>query len=218
LPCDDEFLPAAFRSRLFVVRLSPPTLSEARRQAGSPEDPNASLQGLPTMSFQFSFRLEQPADSATIDRLHAELFGPERFKRAAYVLRDGVPPDAALSFVATADGVLAASVRLTPITIGGRPALLLGPLVVDPKWKGQGAGRALVRLALESARARGHRLVMLVGDQPYYGPLGFEFLGRDVITMPAWVDPDRVLVAGLVPGALDGVGGAAESVLAKTRA
>ena len=167
------------------------------------------------MSSPFSFRLEQPGDAPAIDMLHAELFGPERFKRAAYVLRDGVPADARLSFVATRDGLFAASVRMTPITIGGQPALLLGPLVVDPRWKGQGAGRALVRLALETARAHGHRLVMLVGDLPYYGPLGFSFLGRDVITLPAWVDPDRVLVAGLVPGALDGVGGAAESVLAK---
>ena len=170
------------------------------------------------MSSPFTFRLEQPGDAATIDVLHAELFGPECFKRAAYVLRDGVPADPRLSFVATRDGVLAASVRLTPITIGGQPALLLGPLVVDPKWKGQGAGRALVRLALGTARAQGHRLVMLVGDLPYYGPLGFSFLGRDIITLPAWVDPDRVLLAGLLPGALDGVGGAAESVRASSTA
>jgi predicted N-acetyltransferase YhbS len=65
-------------------------------------------------------------------------------------------------------------------------------------------------MALDAARAAGHRVVMLVGDLPYYGPLGFTFLGRDVITLPAWVDPDRVLVAGLADGALEGLGGAAE--------
>jgi predicted N-acetyltransferase YhbS len=138
------------------------------------------------------------------------LFGPERFKRAAYVLRDGVPHDPNLSFVATHNGTLAASVRLTPITIGGRPALILGPLVVVPEHKGKGAGRALVREALAAAKAAGHRVVMLVGDLPYYGPLGFTLLGRDVITLPAWVDPDRVLVAGLTEGALLGLGGPAE--------
>ena len=161
----------------------------------------------------FSYRLEQPGDAPTIDFLHASLFGPERFKRAAYVLRDGVPPDPALSFVATRDGKLAASVRMTPISIGGRPALLLGPLVVDPVFKGQGAGRTLVRLTCDEARRQGHQIVMLVGDLPYYGPLGFTFLGRDVITLPAWVDPDRVLVSGLTDGALDGLSGAAERVL-----
>ena len=160
----------------------------------------------------FSYRLERPDDAPVIERLCATLFGPERFKRAAYVLRDGVAPDPKLSFVAEADGRMVASVRLTPIRIGGRPALILGPLVVDPDYKGRGAGRALVRKALAAAREQGHRVVMLVGDLPYYGPLGFTFLGRDVITLPAWVDPDRVLVAGLDDGALDGLGGPAERV------
>ncbi len=158
----------------------------------------------------FAYRLEQPGDAPAIEALHATLFGPERFKRAAYVLRDGVPHDPALSFAATLEGALVASVRMTPITIGGKPALILGPLVVTPAWKGKGAGRALVRMALDAAREQGHRVVMLVGDLPYYGPLGFSFLGRDVITLPAWVDPDRVLVAGLAPGALEGLSGPAE--------
>lgn len=158
----------------------------------------------------FTYRLEQPADVTTIEALQAELFGPERFKRAAYVLRDGVPPDPALSFVALAGARLVASVRMTPILIGGRPALILGPLVVVPQFKGRGAGKALVRMALAAARQAGHRIVMLVGDLPYYGPLGFTHLGRDVITLPAPVDPDRVLVAGLTEGALDGLGGLAE--------
>ncbi len=164
-------------------------------------------------SAPFTYRLEQPGDIPTIEALHESLFGPERFTRAAYVLRDGVPPDPSLSFVATRDGRFAASVRMTPISIGGRPALLLGPLVVDPAFKGQGAGRTLVRMTCAEARRQGHKAVMLVGDLPYYGPLGFTFLGRDVITLPAWVDPDRVLVAGLAEGALDGLGGAAERVV-----
>ena len=163
-------------------------------------------------STSFQFRLEEPADAPTIEKLEAELFGPERFKRAAYVLRDGVPPDPNLSFVATHGGELAASVRMTPITIGGKAALILGPLMVTPEHKGKGAGRALVRLALEAARGNDHKLVMLVGDLPYYGPLGFTFLGREVITLPAWVDEDRVLVAGLSEGALEGLGGVAESL------
>jgi predicted N-acetyltransferase YhbS len=164
------------------------------------------------MTSPFSYRLEQPADAPAIDALHAALFPPDWVKRAAYVLRDGVPPDYQLSHVATVDGTLVASVRMTPITIGGRPAIILGPLVVARGYEGQGAGRTLVRRALEAARAQGHQVVLLVGDLPYYGPLGFTFLGRDVITLPAWVDPDRVLVAGLQPGALDRLGGKAERI------
>lgn len=163
-------------------------------------------------SAPFSYRLEQPADVAAIEALYAKVFAPDWVKRAAYVLREGVPPDPALSFVATVNNSVAASVRMTPITIGKRRALILGPLVVDPAYKGQGAGRTMVGMALDAARNAGHDVVMLVGDLPYYGPLGFSFLGRDVITLPAWVDPDRVLVAGLAPGALDGLKGAAERI------
>lgn len=163
-------------------------------------------------SAPFSYRLERAADAAVIEALYAKVFAPDWVTRAAYVLRDGVAPDHALSFVATVNDTVIASVRMTPITIGKRPALILGPLVVDPAHKGQGAGRTLVRMALDAARDAGHRVVMLVGDLPYYGPFGFSFLGRDVITLPAWVDPDRVLVAGLVPGALDELKGAAERI------
>jgi predicted N-acetyltransferase YhbS len=157
----------------------------------------------------FAYRPEQPADAPAIDALHEQLFPPGWRKRAAAVLREGVPADSDLSFVATLAGAMVGSVRMTPITIGGRPALLLGPLVVRPEYKGQGAGRQLVRIALEAAAKAGHAVVMLVGDLPYYGPLGFEFLGRDVVTLPAWVDKDRVLVAGLKAGALFGLKGAA---------
>ena len=165
------------------------------------------------MFTKFSFRLERPDDVQFIESLHADLFGPDRFKRAAYVLREGVEHEPMLSFVACCgDDRLAASVRLTPITIGGRAALILGPLVVDPSLTSQGVGKAIVRLALAHAWAAGHGIVMLVGDLPYYGPLGFVHLGRDVITLPAPVDPDRVLVAGLREGALDGLSGDAAPV------
>ena len=158
----------------------------------------------------FSFRPESPEDDAEIEALHAQAFGPGRFARAAFRLREGVPHDPALSFVATLDDGLVASVRLTPITIDGRPALLLGPLAVKPQYKGRGAGKQLVRIALDAARAGDHRVVLLVGDEPYYGPLGFRRLARNAITLPAPVDPDRVLVAGLTPDALEGLSGKAE--------
>ena len=158
----------------------------------------------------FTYRLEAPADASAIEAIHADVFGPGAYTRAAFRLREGVPHDPALSFVAEADGSLVASVRLTPIAIGGRPALLLGPLAVPPDHKHQGAGRQLVRIGLAAARAAGHAVVMLVGDEPYYGPLGFTRLKPYQITLPAPVDPYRVLVAGLAEGALDGLSGPAE--------
>ena len=159
---------------------------------------------------RFVIVAERPDDAPAIEALHRRVFGPGRFARAAFRLREGVPHDPHLSLVATLDGRMIGSVRLTPIAIGGRPALLLGPLAVDPAWKGQGAGKLLVRSALQAARAAGHSLALLVGDEPYYGPFGFQRLAPYAITLPGPADPARVLVAGLTPGALDGLKGPAE--------
>jgi predicted N-acetyltransferase YhbS len=157
----------------------------------------------------FDIRPINPADAATIETLHEAAFGPGRFARTAYRLREDVPPDPLLSFAAVAAGVLVGSVYMTPIRIGGTPALLLGPLAVRPDWAGKGVGRALVRRALDAARAGGHKLVMLVGDLPYYGPLGFQQIAPGRITLPGPVDPARILVSPLTPDALDELGGRA---------
>ena len=160
----------------------------------------------------FTYRLELPTDSVEIETLHAEAFGPGRFARAAFRLREGIPHLPELSFVALVDDTLVASVRLTPILIGERSALLLGPLAVKPDYKGRGAGKRLVRKSADAARGGGHSILLLVGDLPYYGPLGFEQLVPYAITLPAAVDPERVLVSGLAPGVLEGLGGMARPI------
>jgi predicted N-acetyltransferase YhbS len=161
----------------------------------------------------YSIRLEQPADAASIEALNDIAFGPGRHVRSAYRLRDGVSHDPTLSFVGEVKGTVMGSVRLTPIRIGGKEALLLGPLAVAPEWTGQGCGRTLVRTAVDGARKAGHALILLVGDEPYYGPLGFKRTMRGAVTMPGPVDPDRVLVAELKPGAAEGLAGPAERAL-----
>jgi len=66
----------------------------------------------------------------------------------------------------------------------------------------------LIARALEAAKAKGHRLVLLVGDEPYYRKSGFRQIAKGRVKMPGPVDPARLLVAELVPGAFDGVAGA----------
>lgn len=143
---------------------------------------------------------ESPAHDAEIDALNEEAFGPGRFARAAYRIREGGPHDRALSFVAMKDNAVIASVRMTPIAAGPGHGHMLGPLAVRPSFKNLGIGRRLVAMALEEAARAGVPVVMLVGDAPYYGPLGFTKIPRGQVTMPRPVDFDRVLAHEIVPG------------------
>lgn len=161
-------------------------------------------------------RPERPSDHAAVEALQRAAFGPGAYARAAFRVREQAPHDPALSFVAERDGAVVGSVRLTPIRIGAARGQMLGPLVVEPAAKGLGYGKALVRHALERAAAAGERLVLLVGDAPYYGPLGFRPVPRagGGVRMPGPADPARILVAELVPGAAAGLAGTVTGVRA----
>jgi predicted N-acetyltransferase YhbS len=59
----------------------------------------------------------------------------------------------------------------------------------------------LVRRAVAEATAWGAEIIILVGDQPFFGPLGFSAEPAVDVRMPGPVDQRRVMVRALVPGA-----------------
>lgn len=150
---------------------------------------------------------ETADDAVAIDRLHERTFGPGRYARSAYRIREGRGHSLDLSFTARIGTLLVGSVRLTPICIGDTPAVLLGPLTVEPPFRSRGIGRALIGRALEVAKANGHKLVVLVGDEPFYAKSGFKRIPKGDVKMPGPVDPSRLLVAELTAGAAAGVKG-----------
>ena len=150
---------------------------------------------------------ENPAHDPEIEAINEEAFGPGRFAKTAYRLREGLKGDNTLSFVARVGTLLVGANRMTPIRIGDQPALLLGPLVVEPAFRQHGLGEKLVIKSLEAARAAGHRLVILVGDPGYYGRMGFSRIPDGRVKMPGPVDPDRLQYHELVEGALDSAAG-----------
>ena len=150
---------------------------------------------------------ESKDDADAIERLHERAFGPGRYAKTAYRLRERVAHNLELSFVARVGTLLVGSVWLSPIRIGPTKALLLGPLTVEPAFRERGIGQALIARALEEAGPRGHRLVILVGDEPYYAKAGFRRIPVGRAIMPGPVDPERLLVAELVDGAFEGVSG-----------
>ncbi|MGD1933720.1 MAG: GNAT family N-acetyltransferase [Candidatus Phaeomarinobacter sp.] len=166
----------------------------------------------------FVVRPQSEGHLKAVDALLDLAFGPGRFAKASYRLREGVEPVDSLSFVAEHTGAarerLAGSIRYWPVQIGPSAdgvtvnALLLGPLVVAPALQSKGVGLALMETSLEAARNQGHALVLLVGDLPYYERVGFSQVPLGQVTLPQPYNPERLLWRALVPGAHDGVAGA----------
>src|SRR5271165_2547919 len=154
-------------------------------------------------------QLETPDDAEAIERLNERVFGPGRFARSAYRVRETADPMPELSFVARVGTLLIGANAMTPIDIGGAPALLLGPLIVEPVFRSQGIGEALITRSLEAAKSAGWKLVILVGDEPYYARMGFPRAPAGRISLPGPVDPARLLYCELEPGALAAANGEA---------
>jgi len=151
---------------------------------------------------------ETANDAQAIERLHERTFGPGRFVLSAYRIREHVDHLLDLSFTARIGTLLVGSVRQLPVVVGETKALLLGPLTVEPPFRSRGVGRALLERALRDAKARGHRLVLLVGDEAYYHRVGFKAVPAGRAAMPGPVDYSRLLAAELVDGSFDDVSGA----------
>src|ERR1700744_1342897 len=88
---------------------------------------------------------EAPDDALAIERLHERTFGPGRFARTAFRIREGAGHRLDLSFTARIGTLLVGSVRLTPVRIGETPAWLLAPLPIEPPFRGRGIGIALMQ-------------------------------------------------------------------------
>lgn len=149
---------------------------------------------------------ERPQDWWEAEALFDLCFAPGREALSSYRLRDGIDPIAELCLtLRDDDGILAAAVRFWPVSAGGVPALLLGPIAVHPTHQGEGLGAMVIHESLARARALGWQRVLLIGDAPYYGRFGFQRLHG--LEMPPPTNPERVLGIELVKGAWAGVAG-----------
>lgn len=155
----------------------------------------------------FAIRAERAVDVAAREALLDACFGENRHDRTCQRLRDGRAPAAGLALSAVREGQLVGTVRLWHVSAGGRPALVLGPLAVDPAFRELGIGAALMQQALAAARARGHDAVILLGDAPYYARFGFTGEKTGALSLPSPFERDRLLAVEFTGGALDGAEG-----------
>ena len=156
----------------------------------------------------WTIRAESAGDASAIEALNDDGFGPGRYAKSAYRLREGVSPVAELGFVAVENGVLRGSVRFWPVVVGGARTLLLGPLAVQSDQRGRGIGVGLMAHGIAAARALPFSSIILVGDEPYYAKVGFSRLPPGRIRFPGPVDQNRILGLSLEAGAVLNLAGA----------
>ena len=168
------------------------------------------MQAAQQLAPSIAIHVEQPCDIAAREALLDRAMGPGRRRKSSEKLRRGRRPSEGLAFVAKDDvGNVAGTVRLWDVRVGenGPAALLLGPLAVDPALKSAGIGSALMHHAVAEARRLGHRVILLVGDAPYYARFGFSAVKTASLAMPGPYERERFLALELAEGALDGSAG-----------
>ena len=155
-----------------------------------------------------TIREEAFRDVAAREALLDAAYGDCRFTKTSERLRESRLPADGLSLVAVDHGRIVGTIRLWHVTAGpGCPALLLGPLAVDPAHRNRGIGTTLMRRAIARARLAGHRVILLVGDAPYYGRFGFAAEKTGELWMPGRFERDRLLALELKLEALVGARG-----------
>lgn len=168
----------------------------------------------PLSSKPFKIRSQKPGEQPEIEALLDAAFGLDRRAKASYRLREGEKPVPGLSFVATDEtGRLVGTISFWDIFLGdsGTKALLLGPLAVLPGFQASGIGQALMTRGIDEARIKGHKIILLVGDAPYYARVGFQKVPAGRLVMPGPTDPQRLLFLELEKDAFSGASGLVRS-------
>ena len=140
-----------------------------------------------------SIRLEQAEDKAAIEQLMAVTFGEGHHKRSVRHLRL-CDPVAELCFVMQIDDKVVGSIRYWPILVAGKTQLLLGPLAIDPHYKGRGFGKALVSHSLDVASNLQYDYTLISGEPDYYPRFGFVPASSDEFLWPGFIESERLQI------------------------
>jgi len=146
-----------------------------------------------------TIRREAPADYAAVYALTEAAFaemehadGDEQDLVEHLRKKEGYIP--ALSLVAEWDGQVVGHILFTEMTVGGHPAVILGPVAVLPKFQGQGIGGALIEEGHRVAANLGFDLCVLTGHADYYPRFGYEPIALHGITFPLDAPSDCMMV------------------------
>jgi len=140
-------------------------------------------------------------DPALVEALLDRAFEPDRHKRTAYKVRDGMDWLPGLSFAAlAADEHLVGTIQCWPVALNdpaGRahPLIMVGPVAVLPEHQGEGYGQALMTASLTALSPEAPLPQVMIGDPEYYGRFwGFTNAHTAGWDLPGPFEPRRLLV------------------------
>lgn len=142
--------------------------------------------------------------AGAIEALYDQTFGPGHFAKTAERLRENSQSVYALNRIALIDEKIVAVVRVWPIAIerGGR-ALFVGPVAVDPRFRGDRLGLKVTDAALCAAEQAGWPGAILIGHPAYFSEIGFLPVPAGQLRFPGPQDTTRVLYRNLASDCAD---------------
>ena len=137
-------------------------------------------------------------DLEQIIELLDNTFGPGRYARSVYRLREMRPFIGKFSYIYEWNNKILASISYCKTIINLKSnGLLLGPLVVELEQKGKGFGVQLVEYTLNLIYDDGRfDFVIVVGDLDYYQRFGFNKIEQD-IKFYGPVDKNKLLLKSI---------------------
>ena len=152
-------------------------------------------------------------DPALVEALLDRAFEPERHKRTAYKVREGMDWLPGLSFAAIdAADHLVGTIQCWPVALtdpAGRkhPLIMVGPVAVLPEAQGLGYGQVLMSAAIAALDPRAPLPQVMIGDPEYYGRFwGFSNAHTGGWTLPGPYEQGRLLARTSNPAVLPEAG------------
>ncbi len=156
------------------------------------------------------------ADPLAVETLLDAAFGADRHMRTAYRIREGMTAIPALSFAAFDAGKLVGTLQSWPVSFGGTPLTLIGPVAVAPDVQRGGIGRILMIALIEAA---GDTPMVMIGDPEYYGRFfGFTAEATGGWDVPGPVERHRLLARNVQGLPVNGILGPRAFALVEPKA
>ena len=175
------------------------------------------------MNSNFTIRVEEPRDFRTVENLTRDSFWnvyrpgcTEHYVLHCYRNNPDFIPE--LSLVMEKDGQIIGHVMFSKAELAiekdGKPTgeklpiATFGPISIHPDYKRQGYGLALLKYALEKAKALEIGFICMEGNIQFYSHAGFDLASKQKIHYHAEPKDSEVpyfLAQELIPGYLNGI-------------